>query len=69
VAKILQQWIGLISRQPGVSLFVSVLDPFKRLLGLAAKRLYLSDLISRIKIMLRDKLGQSSIRVLLEPQT
>ena len=51
----LQQRVGLHVGQSGVSLLVGTLQPFKRLIGLATKRIHLGDLIGPISAVLRDK--------------
>ena len=55
--QIFEQRISLDLGQSGVSLFVGMVQPFKRFVGLPAIRIYLSDLIGHISAILRDKAG------------
>jgi hypothetical protein len=57
VMETFEQRIGLDVGKSSVSLFVSTLQPFKRFVGLPAKRIHLSDLIGRISVILRDEAG------------
>src|SRR5258708_274335 len=65
VAEIFQQRIVFDRGQPAVSLFVGTFQPIERFVGLPAKRIHLSNLIGGTIVILRDKPGQGSIRILI----